>query len=61
MKPLYLALAILIIVLLVVIFIITFVLYKKTPAPKGCENLTISEENCRNCPNSSCSNRKEEE
>ena len=33
----YLILAISILVILLVVFIVSFVLYVKTPAPKGCE------------------------
>ena len=51
----YLIIAILILVALLAIFIISFVLYKRTPVPKGCENLKINEENCSSCSNSSCS------
>lgn len=55
----YLILAISIIVLLLVIFVATFVLYCKTPAPKGCENIKISEENCSSCGHKECSFYKE--
>lgn len=54
----YLILAISIIVALAIIFVVSFVLYKKTPVPKGCENIKISEENCSACNNSSCSHYK---
>jgi len=54
----YLILAISIIVALAIIFVVSFVLYKKTPVPKGCENIKISEENCSTCNNSSCSRYK---
>ena len=50
----YLILAISILVILLAVFIVSFVLYKRTPAPKGCEGIKISEENC-----SSCSKHKE--
>jgi hypothetical protein len=55
----YLALAISILVILLVVFIVSFVIYMKTPAPKGCENIKISEENCANCNHSECSFYKE--
>ena len=50
----YLILAIAILVTLLVIFIVSFVLYRKTPVPKGCENIKISEENCAACGNKEC-------
>ena len=60
-KEAALALAIVIIVSLLIIFVVSFVLYKKTPVPKGCENLEINEENCATCKNTVCSLRKKEE
>ena len=60
----YLILAISILVALLVIFIVSFLLYKRTPVPKGCENINISEENCSACQNDSCQykiHRDEEE
>ena len=60
-KGLYLLIAILTLVILLIIFIVSFVLYKKTPVPKGCENLLISEENCSSCENKACSLRREGE
>ena len=56
----YLVLAISILVALLIIFIVSFLLYKKTPVPKGCENLEINEENCAACNNKECSIRKKE-
>ena len=53
MNP-FLGLAITILVLLVVLFIVSFVLNKRTPVPKGCENIKISEEFCLNCTNTEC-------
>lgn len=50
----YLAIAISIIVVLLATFIISFVLYRRTPVPKGCEDLKISEENCAGCSHSEC-------
>lgn len=47
-------LAITIIVLLVVVFFVTYILNKRTPVPKGCEQIKISEEFCLNCSNSDC-------
>ena len=57
----YLILAISIILALLIIFIVSFILYKKTPVPKGCENLLINEENCASCGNKECALRKEGE
>ena len=51
----YLILAISILVALLTIFIVSFVLYKRTPVPKGCEDLKISEEHCATCGHSECS------
>ena len=55
----YLVLAISILVALLVVFIVSFVKYVKTPAPKGCENIKISEENCASCSHTECSFYKE--
>ena len=51
----YLILAISILVALATIFVISFVAYKRTPVPKGCEGIKISEENCSSCGNKECS------
>ena len=60
-KELALALAIIILVALLVTFFISFILYKRTPLPKGCEHLKMSEENCASCDNKSCMFHKKEE
>lgn len=39
---------------LLAIFFVTFVLYKKTPAPKGCENLGIDKSKCAGCDEKTC-------
>ena len=59
----YLILAISILVALVIIFFVSFVLYRRTPVPKGCEAIKISEENCSACNNKECSHymKKEED
>ena len=60
----YLILAISILVALLAIFIVSFLLYKRTPVPKGCEAIKINEENCSACNNKECSlraHRNEEE
>ena len=54
MQTLYLVLSICLIVGLVALFFITFVINRKTPVPKGCENIKIEEESCMSCSNSSC-------
>ena len=50
----YLILAISILVALLAIFIVSFILYRRTPVPKGCENIKISDENCAACGNTEC-------
>ena len=54
-QALYLVIAILILVALLAIFIISFVVYRRIPLPKGCENLKVNEENCAGCSHSECS------
>lgn len=53
MDPLF-WLVIVIILLLVALFVISFVLNKRTPVPKGCEKIKISDEFCLNCTNTEC-------
>ena len=50
----YLILGISIIISLLIIFIVSFILYRRTPVPKGCENIKISDENCASCSHSEC-------
>ena len=50
----YLILGISILVALLIVFIVSFLLYMRTPAPKGCENIKINEENCSGCSHSEC-------
>ena len=50
----YLILAISILVALLIIFVVSFLLYRRTPVPKGCEDIKISEENCSACNNKEC-------
>ena len=54
----YLILAISILVALLIVFIVSFILYRRTPVPKGCEAIKISEENCSACGNKECQNYK---
>ena len=53
----YIIIAICVLVLLLIIFFVTYVINKKTPPPKGCENL-IDEAKCSTCSNKSCSYNK---
>ena len=53
-QGLRIALAILVIVVLVIIFVVSFILYKRTPPPKGCEDIHPSEEKCRGCNETAC-------
>ena len=50
----YLVLAISILVSLLTIFVVSFILYVRTPAPKGCEDIKISEEKCASCSHAEC-------
>ena len=50
----YLILAISILVALLAIFIVSFILYRRTPVPKGCENIKINDENCSACQHKEC-------
>lgn len=56
-----LIIGIIIIIALVAIFVVSFVLYNKTPVPKGCEDIKISEENCAGCNHKECQFYKEKE
>ena len=60
-KEVALILAIVILVTLLAIFFVSFVLYRRTPLPKGCEHLKMSEENCASCDNENCMFHKKEE
>ncbi len=53
----YLIISILVIALLVGVFFLSYFLNKKTPIPKGCENLRIGKEGCMGCKNLDCSIR----
>ena len=50
----YLAIAIVLLVILLITFVVSFVLYRKTPVPKGCEDIKMSEEKCSSCGHSEC-------
>ena len=51
-------LAIGIVVVLLGLYIFLYLMNKKTPVPKGCEAIKISEENCSTCGNTDCSLKK---
>ena len=57
----YLIVAISILVALLVTFVVSFVLYRRTPVPKGCENLIMDEEKCASCGHKECSFYKKED
>ncbi len=48
----WIILAIAVVVALVVVFVLSFLLYVRTPAPKGCEKKPS--DLCSSCPNSRC-------
>ena len=50
----YLIIAISVLVALLVIFIISFILYRRTPVPAGCENVKINDSNCASCGHKEC-------
>ena len=58
-KTAYLIIAISILIVLLVVFIISFIAYRRTPVPKGCEGMKINEKNCEGCSHSECSFYKE--
>ncbi len=49
-----LLLAILLLIFLLVVFLVSFILYRKTPAPKGCEDLGPEKEKCASCKEEHC-------
>ena len=57
----YLIIAISILVALLITFFISFVAYRRTPLPKGCENMKMDEEKCGTCSNQECMFHKKEE
>lgn len=46
--------AILVILALLAIFIVSFILYRRTPVPKGCEGLEPDVSKCAGCGESAC-------
>lgn len=57
----YLILAISILVGLLIIFMVSFVIYRRTPVPKGCEDIVANEEKCAGCSNQTCQFKKDRE
>lgn len=52
---------ILIIVGMVLLYILLYYLNKKTPVPKGCEDVKDLESKCAACSNTACAFKKKEE
>lgn len=50
----YIFIAIAILIALIAIFVISFIAYRKTPAPKGCEDVKPDPELCERCNKASC-------
>lgn len=57
----YLIIAIALIVILTIIFFISFIAYRKTPLPKGCEDIKIDDNKCLSCSNEMCQFKKRKE
>ena len=57
----YLIIAISILAILAIVFVISFILYRKTPVPKGCEDILIEKEKCSTCNNASCPIKRKED
>ena len=53
-QTLALVLSIILITFFVILFIVSFVINRRTPKPKGCEDILISDENCSGCQIESC-------
>lgn len=53
MNP-FLFLAIGLIVLLLGVFVVSFILYRRTPVPRGCEDLVADKAKCDACPEANC-------
>ena len=50
----YLAIAISIIVVLLGVFVFSFIAYRRTPVPKGCEDVIANSEKCEACQHAEC-------
>lgn len=53
--------AISVVAALIFIYLLLYILNKKTPVPKGCEDIKDLESKCSSCTNDSCAFRKKEE
>lgn len=53
-KIAYIFIAIGILIALIAIFVISFIAYRKTPVPKGCEDVKPDPELCERCNKASC-------
>ncbi|MBQ7994847.1 MAG: hypothetical protein IJ247_01345 [Bacilli bacterium] len=53
-KTLALSLSITLIAILLIVFFISFLLYIRTPRPKGCETLGRDESKCSSCKHQEC-------
>lgn len=53
-KIAYILIAIAILIALIAIFVISFIAYRKTPVPKGCEDVKPDPELCERCNKASC-------
>lgn len=60
-KEVYLIIAISILVFLAIVFFVSFVAYRRTPLPKGCEEMKMEEEKCEACSNKNCMFHKKED
>lgn len=52
---------IIVIIVMILLYILLYYLNKKTPVPKGCEDIKDLESKCAGCNNKECSFRKKEE
>lgn len=50
-----------VIAFLVILYLVLYTMNKKTPVPKGCENIKDLESKCASCTNEACSFKKKEE
>ena len=53
-KEVAIIVTIIVLVVLAILFFVSFLLYVKTPAPKGCENLGRDESKCEQCSETGC-------
>lgn len=50
----YLAIAISIIAALLAVFVFSFIAYRRTPVPQGCEDVIANSEKCEACQQTGC-------